>query len=59
MKHERSELPLAGMKRPQAGAKIFLWMSTAAADSTAVSRCRNRAGVDAMILQLGNFGKGL
>jgi hypothetical protein len=57
MKHERPELPLAGMNRGRRGVKILGYVSTAAADSTAVSRCRNLRGVDAMILRHENFGK--
>jgi hypothetical protein len=59
MKHGRPELLLAGTNRNRDGVKILRWMSAAAADSAAVSRCRNVAGVDAMILRRGKFGKGL
>ena len=59
MKHERPELPLAGMNRGRRGVKILGCVSMAAAHSTALSRCRNLPGVDAMILRRGNFGKGV
>jgi hypothetical protein len=58
MKHERPELPFAGMNRGRQSVKILGCVSTAAADSAAVSRCRNLLGVDAMILRHENFGKG-
>ena len=58
MKHERPDLPLAGMNRGHRGVKILLGLSTAAVDSPGVSRCRNLTDVEAMILRLRNFGKG-
>jgi hypothetical protein len=58
MKHEGPDLLLAGMNRDWRGVKMLLELSAAAADSAAVSRCRNLAGVDAMILRRGKFGKG-
>jgi hypothetical protein len=58
MKHGRPGLPLAGMNRGRRGVKISNSVSTIAVGSTAVSRCRNLPGVDAMILRHENFGKG-
>ena len=58
MKHERRELPLAGMKRDRRGVKMLLERAMLPLNHREVSRCRNQAGVDAMILRSGNFGKG-
>jgi hypothetical protein len=58
MKRGRPELPLIGMNCGQRGVKIMVRASTGRRDSTAVSRCRNLPGLDAMILRHENFGKG-